>query len=494
MRKHAILFTLILCSFFPQLSAGAEKEDVIGKISTSIVRVFCTSNVYNFDSPWQPPFQIEGTGSASVIGNGEVLTNAHVVAGGVSIYLKREDDVNLYPAKIIHIEHDYDLALLKVEDPSFLKGINPIEIGDMPYPRDEIYTLGYPTGGEKLSVTKGVVSRTEMHSSIHSGMKSMFTQIDASINPGNSGGAVVRNGKLVGVATQGMPYAQNIGYMVPQITVLRFLHTVKNKMPSSLPSLDISVQDFRNPDLRGYINLEKEKGGILVSQVHETSVAKGVLEDLDVILSLDGHKVESDNTYEWREGERISALNLIKTHLIGETIKAEIFRKGEVLEKEIVLRNSINDSKLATFRSFGEPPSYFLWGSLVFQPLSENYLGTWGDEWFSNAPKALISHFMDGEKTEERKQIVLLSRILPHKSNIGYSQMGRGLVVEKLNGREVKDLKHLQEMLKIHSEPYIILELEDKGRIILEAKTVKESHKEVMTVYGIYNDHSSDLD
>ncbi|MCH1429892.1 MAG: serine protease [Chlamydiales bacterium] len=495
MKKYFAFITLLFSLLLSPLYCNSEDvSSNLEEVSKAIVRVFCTANVYNFDSPWQPPFQVEYTGSASILEGGYVLTNAHVVAGGVSIYLKREDNVNLFPAKILRIEHDYDLALLQVEDPDFLNGVMPLEIGEMPRPRDEIYTLGYPTGGEKLSVTRGVVSRTEIQSSVHSGMKSMFTQIDASINPGNSGGAVVREGKLVGVATQGISYAQNIGYMVPQITVERFIKTFYENKPSSLPSLDVLIQDFRNPDLRKFVGLDKDQGGILITEVLDSSVAKGILQKFDVVLSIDGYKLESDNSYEWRKGERISAINLIKTHLIGEPIKLKIYRDGEILDKEIILSNTINDARLVTHRTFGTPPSYFIFGSLVFQPLNENYLGIWGEDWISNAPNDLINHFLDGEKSQEKDQVVLLSRILPHKSNIGYGDMGRGMVVEKLNGVKIKNLKHLKGLLEKHSDPYIHLELQSHSRITLKTETIKQSHEEVMRVYGIYNDHSEDLE
>ena len=79
---------------------------------------------------------------------------------------------------------------------------------------------GFPIGGERLSITEGVVSRIEMFSYAHSQRCLLGVQIDAAINDGNSGGPVLRGGQLAGIAFQALESGENIGYAIP-VPVIR---------------------------------------------------------------------------------------------------------------------------------------------------------------------------------------------------------------------------------------------------------------------------------
>src|SRR5436190_23596577 len=120
-----------------------------------------------------------------------------------------------YIATVDHITNYCDLALHKVIDPSFFNDTKPLGIGGIPELESTVSVFGYPIGGERLSVTQGVVSRVDFRTYTHSVVDSHLSiQIDAAINPGNSGGPVLQDGKVVGVAFQGYSgdVAQNVGY------------------------------------------------------------------------------------------------------------------------------------------------------------------------------------------------------------------------------------------------------------------------------------------
>ena len=53
------------------------------------------------------------------------------------------------------MSHECDLALLEPEDPTFLEGIKPIELGELPDLRDKVYVCGFPIGGDELSISEG---------------------------------------------------------------------------------------------------------------------------------------------------------------------------------------------------------------------------------------------------------------------------------------------------------------------------------------------------
>nr|XP_016437824.1 PREDICTED: protease Do-like 2, chloroplastic isoform X2 [Nicotiana tabacum] len=96
-----------------------------------------------------------------------------------------------------------DIALLSVESKDFWEGAEPLCFGHLPHLQDAVTVVGYPLGGDTISVTKGVVSRIEVTSYAHGSSELLGIQIDAAINPGNSGGPAFNDdGECIGVAFQ----------------------------------------------------------------------------------------------------------------------------------------------------------------------------------------------------------------------------------------------------------------------------------------------------
>ena len=150
-----------------------------------------------------------GSGSGTLIdGNGNILTNYHVIAGfsSVEVYL---GDRYVGAASVVGYHDLLDLAIVQIG--AERSSLTPIPISrSEPMSGDEIITIGYPLGmsGES-TVTVGVVS------AFRNVDGQRYLQTDAAINPGNSGGAALdRHGNLVGVPTW-MYMVENIGFLIP---------------------------------------------------------------------------------------------------------------------------------------------------------------------------------------------------------------------------------------------------------------------------------------
>ena len=117
-------------------------------------------------------------------------------------------------------------ALLTVSDDEFWEGVSPVEFGDLPALQDAVTVVGYPIGGDTISVTSGVVSRIEILSYVHGSTELLGLQIDAAINSGNSGGPAFNDkGRCVGIAFQSLKHedAENIGYVIPTPVIGHFI-------------------------------------------------------------------------------------------------------------------------------------------------------------------------------------------------------------------------------------------------------------------------------
>lgn len=127
--------------------------------------------------------------------------------------VKRRGDDTKFLAKVLAIGTECDVALLTVDDGAFWEGLRPLEFGGLPRLQDAVAVVGYPIGGDTISVTSGVVSRIEVLSYAHGSTELLGIQIDAAINSGNSGGPVFNSrGECVGIAFQSLTGdAENIG-------------------------------------------------------------------------------------------------------------------------------------------------------------------------------------------------------------------------------------------------------------------------------------------
>jgi S1-C subfamily serine protease len=184
-----------------------------------------------------------------------VITNAHSVEHHTQVKLKRRGSDTKYVATVLAIGRECDIALLTVADDAFWEGLLPLSFGPLPELQEAVAVVGYPIGGETISVTSGVVSRIEVTSYVHGRDELLGIQIDAAINSGNSGGPAFNDdGDCIGIAFQSMAGsgdAENIGYVIPTPIVKHFLRDFeRNGRYTGFAALGICWQPMESPDLR----------------------------------------------------------------------------------------------------------------------------------------------------------------------------------------------------------------------------------------------------
>ncbi len=482
---HALFF---LSLFLTPTLSPAQANDPLQK---SLVKIFTTMQEPNYYEPWRPNPEVSVSGSGSVLPGNRILTNAHVVSNAIFIQVLKEGDSRKYVAKREFVAHDCDLAVLKVEDPKFFEDTKPVTFGSMPFKRDKLAVYGFPIGGAELSITEGVVSRIEVSTYSHSGRSLLDVQTDAAINPGNSGGPVFKDQKMVGVAFQGYngAVAQNTGYFVPVPLVQRFLSEIKTGSYGEIPSLGIYIQTMENDGLRESFGMKPGQAGVLVTQVIYQSSAWDNLRVNDVILSLDGYPVANDATIAFRKGERINFGYPVDFHRIGDKMKLKILRDKKPLEIVLALKKDIH---LAPLTQYDVQPTYFIFDGLVFTPMNWNYPGVSKD-----TPTELKALYFHGLPSKDRKQVVLLSHILSAPINQGYDSKFANLIVTKVNGHTISEMKDLIQAFQDPQDGRHIIDI-DKPKevgtqVILDAAGSPEASKEILEKYDILSDRSDDL-
>ncbi|KAF8821759.1 serine protease [Cardiosporidium cionae] len=411
-------------------------------------------------------------------------------------------------AIVLATAHESDLALLTVESDRFWNDTNPLELTGIPELQDTVTVLGYPQGGEQLSITEGIVSRVDMTVYSHSDYKLLAIQIDAAINPGNSGGPAIVDGKVAGIAFQGFNQLQNVGYIIPVPLIHLLLEDLRlHKKYTGIVDSGIESVSMENEALRNYwgmsnLTAEKfpnqtQKTGILVVHVDElriqqfketinsgekseesnilkernikmslfphgisdmmasgTNLSVGLRRN-DVLLSIDTSSIANDGTVLFRNMERLNYEYSLMEKFSGETTVATVLRDGRI---QTVTMPLSTPKTLVPKHTWDTYPSYYIFGGLVFTPLTKT-----------------------------------LVKILPSKLTVGYNF--RNVIVVSVNGEKILSLQHLVNIMErpqSSEDEFLRIYIENENGaqlpIVLHHSTAKKLGKCILKEHQIPTD------
>jgi S1-C subfamily serine protease len=456
---------------------------------SAVVRIYATTQDPDHDSPWQAQVPQSSTGSGVVIGPGRVLTGAHVVANATFVQVQKISDTEKLVARVVGVCHDCDLALLAVDERRFMEGIDPAKLGELPDLRDRVAVVGFPIGGEEISITEGVVSRIEVQRYSHSQRYLLAVTVDAAINKGNSGGPVFKSGNVVGIAFQKLENADNVGEMVPAPIIRHFLESIeKSTATLSIPALGITTQGLENKDLRAQVGVESGEGGVLVLAIDYGGSAWGVLEQGDALLEIAGHPIASNSTVKFRGRYRCRYDVMLGWSKLGDKLDMTILRRGQRKKVQLVLSPPAH---LVPRSEYDRPPTYFIYGGLVFQVLTRDFLSTW-EHWWDKAPKEFLYLYYSGTRTEARQEVVVLTQVLADEVNVGYEHLYSESVIA-VNGRMPRDMADFAAEVE-GSQGSVEIRTSSDGYIVLDSEKVRAATTRILERYHIARDRSRDLD
>ena len=491
MRKIRIALTLFCCLL---TAAAFADEEALKK---SVVKIFTVTNRPNYYQPWVLGYQFNASGSGCILPGNEILTNAHVVSDQVFLQVMKAGDTRKYTAKVEYVDHDREVAILKVKDGDFFKDTLPVQFGDLPRQRDKVAVYGFPVGGDELSITEGVVSRIEVQRYIHSQRNFLTIQTDAAINAGNSGGPAFKGGKMIGIAFQAFSgsEAQNTGYIVPVEIIQQSLKDMKDGISSGAPDLGFYWQKMESPSLRSFYKMKPGQTGILVTKVCYGSPAWEALKEGDVVTALAGVEIANNGTVPFQHDDRLNFSYLVGHYQMGQKISLRVLRDGK--PEAISLKLKPFDL-LVPGPQYDVRPSYYIFGGLVFLPLTANYLSLWKN---NTAPSKLEDLFENGMASEDRQEVVFINEVLPHDINVGYHDLKQAVVV-KVDGRPISKLADVVEAFKHPTGDFHVVELDHPtgdgdnfgNWVVLSAKEARKATAEILKSFDIPKDRSEDLE
>jgi S1-C subfamily serine protease len=450
-----------------------------------VVRIEASTLTPDYRSPWNAGRPGGGTGTGWLIGKNKFVTNAHVVAHASRLLIRLPNDPRPFEARVVHVAHDSDLAMIEALNPTPFENLPPLKLGGLPALNTEVVAIGYPVGGERLSVTRGVVSRIDFRSYAHTGIDAHLTvQIDAAINPGNSGGPVIQDGKVVGVAFQGIngAAAQNVAYMIPVPVIQRFITDIQDGKYDHYVDLAISHFPIENAAQRKALGLKDDGMGVYVSLVHSTGSAAGKVMVGDVLLSIDGAPVFSNGLISV-QGELVDLNEVVERKFATDKVVLGLLREGKEITTELQLKRF--SAMLPLGAQYEARPRYVLYAGLLFQPMSRDLMVAHGIK--DAVVNYYFKEFLDRELYKERPEVVVLTSILPDQVN-SYLAAYRHSVVDEINGDVIKSLADVPRALaKQGLKPgFVEIRLQDVSRsLVLNRDLADQSLPRIMSKYGV---------
>ena len=164
-----------------------EEHKTTQALFKGVVQTFNHSVGNDWEAPWgkDSPKSSSGTGFILSVEKRILVTNAHCVEFSQTLQVRREGETDKFEARVLACAHQVDLALVTVDDEKFWEEAIELELGNTPRLQEHVDVLGYPMGGEGISITSGVVSRVDWGDYSHSKDKNLIVTVDAAINSGS---------------------------------------------------------------------------------------------------------------------------------------------------------------------------------------------------------------------------------------------------------------------------------------------------------------------
>ncbi len=301
---------------------------------------------------------IRGVGSGVIMSaEGHILTNAHVVSNNAEEISVTLSNLERLKAKLIGWDHWTDLALLQLDLDELVRRQLHFSIaafGDSQslYTGQTVFAVGTPNGLSR-TVTRGIISNTDRYFEgtdlIHgheTGYFNTWLQTDAAINPGNSGGPLVtEKGKVIGINTRSYLGANNLGFAVPATIAEYVMHGLLKDGKITRSYIGLIPGPLQ--DLESFYDIEVNIGMLVNSIDPGSPASKANLRPGDIVLSIDGEKVDG------RFPEQLPPIrNIISSYPVGSKIELEIKRTSGI--SKVIVETETLESRIGELWAFDD--------------------------------------------------------------------------------------------------------------------------------------------
>lgn len=489
-RTFLLTITIILALVLGRYGECLENHS---EIETQVLRVVSAKYAGYYHKPWKAPDFITTKSSGFFFEDennfpgrkGLILTNAHAVSMAQSIRVSNGREKRQYKVTPLGICNSADFAVLEMgkEEMETYERINgPIvamRLGNSDALRvgDKVTGWGYPLGGESLSKSEqGEISRIEVSRYSYSLDAWLMIQASLQQNRGNSGGPVLKDGKVVGIAFQGMRISDRINYFIP-INLVKNLISVLDKQ-HLIPSWLFVAQPLF-PRLKEYFGLSTDQGGVLLDYIiPDGGPFRFGLRAHDILLSIGGHDIDNyGEIYFEPLAQRIHFSEVLNRKRVGDPLYIKVMRQGKIVE----IKGAVTPGRPRLVPRIFSRPNYFIFSGIGFVELTLNCIDNLG-----KSGDAFRAKYSDSLPSRPNEKIVIISEIFPE---YGLTESAAYLRrVKKINGQGVLNVEALHNAIieyKRQGRSRALLELEGHLVLPLDLQNASTLDLEIQQKYGI---------
>lgn len=469
----------------PALLIAAAAQDFPESIKQSLVFLDISNSGYEQIQPWKQTDVTKEEGFAVAVGPNRVLTTAENVMYATYIQARVYENNGYIPARILTVDYECNLCLLELNTDTLAKPLVPVTFAEE-FPKGQQLTTYWLSAGNDLTTARSSLDRAEVENSDVSFVKNLSFIVSNTSRPFGDGEICTWNNQIIGLAAWGNGSDAGI---IPSETVNRFLKQAAEKTYVGFGAVGFETYNLLDPTMRRFLKLPADtSNGVYVSSVYTLGTGSQNLRHGDVILSVDGHTINPYGRYKHPQYDLISFHHLILQKSVGQPIAFEVMRDGKPVTLSVTAQSIRADQMLVPYYQYGSQPQYCITGGYVFQQLTRDYLTMWGDGWPGKVPPHLFNYFFSEsfKPSDDRREIVVLSYVLPAEINLGYQQLAR-LVVDKVNGRKVSSMKDFADSLEAKSEQLfheITFEMEAPVLVIPKGQ-LNLIDQQIAQMYGI---------
>jgi hypothetical protein len=448
-----------------QTPKAQEEPDAPFAWERAVVLVEVTRKQYDYYLPWTRRTR-RTLKSGLVIGERQILTTADQVFDRTLIRLQKGGRGKWSLGEVTWVDYHANLALVTTSEDGFWTDLKPARLGPMPA-NSSLQILRWREN--KLENRKAEFTQFSVREGQLSALNHVQLEVACEIQDVGSGEPIVANGHVVGLITT---QAGRTCIASPASFVQTILEGRQGGAYRGLGFFHFFWQPAENTTSLEMLGLTGAPRGVLVTSVGKRpDGGENTIKPRDIILQIDGFDIDIEGDYTDPEFGHLMLENLaVRRKWAGDEVKIRILRDQKPLEVAYRLPKFEYTNSLLPDAVYDQEPEYFLVGGLLFQPLTDAYLQSWGADWKRRAPFRL-NFYNTEEPTAERPALVLLSQVFPDPYNIGYQEQ-KYLVVDQVNGQRIRFLAELRDALQKPVDGFHVIEFrpgEALRKIVLEA-------------------------
>lgn len=490
MKKSILLAGFIvligLCASCRNGQQSRSKEASLSNaFDKSLIYISASISQYDGFQPWKRSSSVNALCFGTAVGPYQILTIAESIADASLIQVKVHATSEFIPAVVKVIDYDINLCLLEIAADAIENPLVPVSF-------TEDFRKGMELSGNWLSsdgtskTSRGFLDRAVVLPCPTSYQRTLAFIVSNTSRHTSRGELYTQDKKAIGIAYSATE--QDV-FIIPGETILRFLKQTNNTEYAGYGTAGFETFDLIDPAVRKYLKMPEDmKEGNYVSLVYSRGTGSDILESGDVILAIDEKPINAFGRYSHLLYEDISFEHLLQKHTTDEPVSFTVWRDGQKIELQTQSSRFDSSEMLVPYQEYNKQPEYMVLGGYVFQKLTRDYLRLWGDNWPGKVPPHLFHYYRNLSlmPEERRKDIVLLSFVLPSQINLGYQNIGR-IVVKTFNGIEINQMSDLITAINTQSEsPFHVVEFEqDYPTLVIPKENLAQTDQSIQQLYGI---------